>query len=79
MAKVIRLPVVEKARKKAGKPEPIPYQWTCRRCKADIGVETSLILTMTAAPRIKGLKVVGGSKIKVCAYCWKRGVHTEVF
>lgn len=79
MAKVYRLPVVQKARAKAGKPEPIPYQWTCKRCKNDIGVATSLITTMTAAPRIKGLKVEGGTKLKVCAYCWQRGIKTEVF
>lgn len=79
MAKIFKLPFVQKAREKAGKPEPIPRQWLCKRCKNDIRVETSMIITLTSAPRIKGLRVEGGTKMKVCAYCWQRGILTEVF
>ena len=79
MGKIVRFPAVQKAREKKGKPEPTPYQWTCKICEHDIGVATSIITTLTIAPMIKGLKVVGGTKIKVCAKCWQRGVKTEVF
>lgn len=76
MADIISLPVVERARKKAGKPEPVPYQWLCKRCEHDIGVATSTTLVITISPRVKGLKLTGGTKQAVCAYCWQRGIRT---
>lgn len=76
---VVPFPSFEAAQQRAKKPDPIPHQWVCRRCKHDIGVETSTILTLTIAPVIKGTKVVGGSKQKVCAHCWQRGITTKVF
>lgn len=79
MGKVVRLPTVQRARAKAGKPEPASRQWTCKRCENDIKVASSTIMTLTIAPVVKGIKVIGGTKVKVCAYCWMRGIRTEVF
>ena len=79
MAQIIKLPAVDEARKKAAKPEPIPYQWTCWRCKHDTKIPTSEIMQTRIAPKIKGVKIVGGTKRWVCVPCKMRGITTEVF
>ena len=78
MADIVPLRRVEKARKKAGKPEPKAHKWECRRCEHDVGVATIEIVQMRIGPWIKGMKIVGGTKRWVCAHCWRRGIVTEV-
>ena len=77
--KVVPFPEFKKAQAKAAKPEPVARQWTCKRCKHDIGVATSEIIQIRLSPHIKGLKVVGGIKRWVCSPCLIRGIQTEVF
>ncbi len=77
-AKIYTLPVVQKARAKAAKPPPVPYQWLCKRCEHDIGIATSMVIQMRLSPRIKGLRMEGGTKQWICGYCWQRNVTTIV-
>lgn len=77
MAKIYTMPVVERARKKAGKPEPVPYQWLCKRCKHDTGVETSEVIQVRIAPRVKGVRLIGGNKMWICRHCNQRGITTQ--
>lgn len=76
MAKIYSLKTVEKARKKAAKPEPLARQWICRRCEHDIGVGTSEVIQTRIAPLVKGVKLVGGSKQWICRACNQRGITT---
>lgn len=78
MAKVYKLPTLQKARKKANRPEPEPRHWECSRCKHDIGVATSTSIKVRLSPVIKGLKVTGGYLREVCAHCWTRGITTPL-
>lgn len=78
MAKVIRLPVVQKAREKKGRPEPTPWHWECKRCKHDIGLATTVSMKVRIGPVIKGLRVTGGYMREVCASCLQRGITTPL-
>jgi hypothetical protein len=53
-------------------------QLTCWQCLADTGVETSMTMEVTLAPRRKpdGRKT-GGTKAHVCVYCLSRGKVTK--
>lgn len=54
-------------------------QVTCWRCLADTGVETSVVLEVTLAPRRKpGGRKTGGTKVWACAHCLGRGIVTEL-
>lgn len=79
MAKVVKHPALKAAEAKAKREAEVARQWICKRCKHDTGVETSVGIQLSLAPRIKGLRVVGGTKKWVCAHCWRRGIITEIF
>jgi hypothetical protein len=79
MAKVIQHPAFTKAKAKAKRDAEPLRQWTCRVCEHDIGVATSEIMETIIAPMMKGARIIGGTKRKVCAPCHRRGKATEVF
>lgn len=54
-------------------------QVVCWQCKNDIGIETSMTMEVTMAPRRKpDGKKTGGTKAHVCVYCMSRGKVTKL-
>lgn len=54
-------------------------QVTCWQCKKDVGVETSMTLEVTQAPRRAPTgKKTGGTKAHICVYCLSRGKVTKL-
>lgn len=54
-------------------------QVTCPQCLADTGVETSMVMEVTLAPRRSPAgKKFGGTKAWVCVHCMSRGKVTRL-
>lgn len=55
----------------------LPQQIICRTCEVDIGIATSLWMTATQSPMSDGNRVIGGTKVTICAHCLMRGKVTQ--
>lgn len=58
---------------------PSARLWQCHTCRADIGVATTTMTTVTVGAFInEDGDIVGGSEQVACAHCLARGKLTEV-